>query len=71
MHPIRRYCERHGITQLAFARQVGLSAPFISQLVRGRQKCGRDAGLQIIARVGGEISLERLLTWIGDEDAAA
>jgi len=66
MHPIKHYCEKHGITQRSFAGQVGLSEGFVSQLVHGRERCGREAGLQIVARSGGEISLERLLTWIGD-----
>lgn len=63
MHPIREYCENKGITQKAFAQRVGLSEGFISQLVRGREFCGRAAGLQIVEECGGAISLEALLTW--------
>lgn len=63
MHPILAYCEKHGLTQREFAKQVALSEPFVSQLIRGRERCGRNAGLKIVSRTGGEVSLERLLTW--------
>ncbi len=63
MHPIQRYCKERGITQRAFAEQAGLSEGFISQLISGRDRCGRNAGLQIVAFTDSEISLEELLTW--------
>ena len=71
MHPIRRYCEEHDITQREFAEQVGLSDPFISQLISGRDKCGRNAALQMVAETDGEISLEELQTWNTDGIRAA
>lgn len=63
MHPIKRYCEKHGLNQKEFADAMGLSAGFVSQLITGREKCGRRAGLKIVQRCGGEITLQELLTW--------
>ena len=62
-HPIAQYCNKHEITKLAFARQVGLSEPYICQMISGRDKPGRNAALTIVAKTGGEVPLERLLTW--------
>ncbi len=62
-HPIRRYCEKKSITQQEFADTVGLSGPFISQLISGRDVCGRTAALAIFQKTGGEITLAELLTW--------
>jgi len=63
MHPIKRYCEAHSLTQRVFAARVGLSPSFISQLVLGREHCGRVAGMRIVAATDGEIDLAELLTW--------
>ena len=71
MHPIKRYCNKHGLTQRAFAQQVGLSEGFVSQLVSGRQYCGREAAIQIRDCTDGEISIEKLLTWEPDLKAAS
>jgi len=71
MHPIAQYCQKHEITQAAFARQVGLSEPYVCQLISGRDRCGRNAALKIVAKTGGEVQLERLLTWEPAKDSAA
>lgn len=62
-HPIRRYCTEHGISQKEFAEKVSLSAAFVSQLVNGREVCGRVSALQIIEKTEGEVGLEELLRW--------
>ncbi len=66
-HPIRRYCELHGLTQRTFADIVGFSEGFISQMIRGHDVCGRSAAIQIVKKTGGEIRLEELLTWEADK----
>ena len=63
MHPIRRYCEKHGLRQAHFADRCGLSKPYISQIINGRQKVGANAARDIVAASGGEITFEELLTW--------
>jgi len=62
-HPIKRYCVARRIKQREFARVVGLSEGFISQLILGHEKCGRESALLIVERTGGVIRLEELLTW--------
>lgn len=62
-HPIQTYCKEHGLTQKAFADQVGLSEGFISALIRGRDRCGRNAALKIVGATDGAIDLEELLVW--------
>jgi transcriptional regulator with XRE-family HTH domain len=68
-HPIRRYCEAHDLTQRAFSDLVGLSEGFISQLINGREVCGRKAALLIREKTAGAIGLDELLSW--ESDAAA
>jgi len=51
------------MTQRAFAELVGFSDGFISQLINGHDRCGRNAALQIVERTRGAITLERILTW--------
>ena len=71
MHPIRRYCDEHpspvrvgkSMNQREFAELVGLSQAFISQLISGRDRCGRNAGMVICDKTSGGIGLEELLTW--------
>ena len=63
MHPIKRYCEKRGLSQREFADQVGLSEGFISQLIRGHEVCGRQAALQIHDKTHGAVGLEELLKW--------
>jgi len=62
-HPIRSYCVERNLRQREFAKTVGLSEGFISQLILGRERCGRDAALSIVEKTGGEIDLTELLTW--------
>lgn len=71
MHPIQAYCERHDVSQKAFASQVDLSEGFISQLIKGHERCGRSAALKIVAATDGEIDLLALLSWEAESVRAA
>jgi plasmid maintenance system antidote protein VapI len=71
MHPIQRFLEQEKRTQRAFAREAGLSEGFVSQLVRGHERCGRDAALRIVAASDGAIDLAELLTWEPEQARAA
>lgn len=62
-HPIKQYCEEMEIPQAEFARRMGLSAPYISQIIHGAAEIGRVAAQTIVAKTGGEITLLELLTW--------
>lgn len=62
-HPIRRYCEKHGITQVEFALLVGLSVHYVRQIIGGAHVPGRRAAMRIVEKTGGEIALVELLTW--------
>lgn len=71
MHPIKRYCDRRGIRQRAFAQLVGLSEGYVSQLISGRERCGKHAALKIVQKTGGAVTLEDLLTWEPSEPTQA
>lgn len=71
MHPIKLYCLRHGITQRAFARRADLSDAFVSQVINGAEKCGREAAERIVAASDGEITFEDLFGWSPGPQAAA
>lgn len=62
-HPIKRLCRARGITQKAVAEEVGYTPTFISDLIHGREKCGREAALRFWRTYG--LDLEELLTWEG------
>ena len=63
MHPIKRYCERHDLTQAEFATRVGLSAPFVSEVIRGVYRLGRDGARKVVNATRGELSFDALLGW--------
>lgn len=63
MHPARAYCERHGITQSELARRAGISAPYLSELIHGRERVGAGAARRLRDAMGGEVTLEDLLDW--------
>ena len=62
-HPIKRYCEQHGITQVEFAARVGLSKYYVRQISCGLHIPGARAAKRIVEKTGGEIGLVELLTW--------
>ena len=63
MHPIKRYCTEHEISQRAFAGICGLTPAYISQMVNGHVTPGRIAGETIVRVTGGEIRLSELFSW--------
>lgn len=63
MHPIKVYCERHGLTQAEFAERIGLSAAYVSQVIRGVERMGREAAEKIVAATGGELTFDALFGW--------
>lgn len=70
MHPIKAYCEAHGLTQSEFAARAGLSAAYVSQVIRGIEKLGREAAEKIVAATGGELTFDALFGWRAEEGAA-
>ena len=62
MHLILRYIRRHKMTQVAFARLVGLSPQYVNDLVLGRHVAGRNAAIKIEDGTRGEITVQELLT---------
>ncbi len=63
VHPIKRYCEKRGLLQKEFAEVVGYTEGFISQLILGREVCGRLAAITISQKTGGELTIPELITW--------
>ncbi len=63
MHPIKAYCERHELTQADFAERVGLSAAYVSQVIRGVERMGREAAEKIVAATDGELTFDALFGW--------
>lgn len=56
-----RYLVAVGITQRAFARQIGTSDAFVCQLLRGVRRPSPDVALRISAASGGEVTVAELL----------
>ena len=71
IHPIRRYCRKHDITQSEFAGRCGLSNGYISQLISGRELCGAAGSISISRASDGEISIEELILWGAEQRGAA
>lgn len=63
LHPIRAFCTDKAITQRAFADTVGMTEGFISQLITGRERCGRNAALAIQTATGGVITVSDLFEY--------
>ena len=60
MHPILRYLEAHGKTQAGFARRMGISKSFLSDVVHGRSFLGRKNSCKCVELTGGEVTLAEL-----------
>lgn len=63
MHPIKAYCAAHDMTQADFAQRVGLSAAYVSLVIRGVEKLGREAAEKIVDNTGGELTFDALFGW--------
>jgi len=62
-HPIRVYLEKRGETQSSFAMRVGLSKPYLSQVISGRERLGAEGARKIVKATHGALSFEDLLEW--------
>lgn len=71
IHPIRKYCRKLGITQRQFALTVGFTEGFVSQLINGHEKCGRDAAMNIEQATGKEITVGDLFKFEKKHNSAA
>lgn len=63
MHPVKAYCERHRITQQAFAEKASLSPAFVSQVIRGVEKVGRESASKMVEASDGELTFDALMSW--------
>jgi hypothetical protein len=78
MHPIDRYCERHGIKRAALAKRAGLSPQFLSDVVGARKPpgvkrhrmLGRESAVKLVLATEGELTLDELLMPDNDGDDA-
>jgi DNA-binding transcriptional regulator YdaS (Cro superfamily) len=61
MHPIREFCRKKDITFKDFAGHIGASAPFVSQLIKGRRKPSARLALRIEEATNGAVSRMELL----------
>ena len=60
-HPVRKYLEDVGETQGWLAQKAGLSEGYLSNIVRGRARCGAEAARKLVAASRGALSFEDLL----------
>lgn len=64
VHPIKRYCDRIGISQAEFARTVGITPQWVSQLLKtSGTRVGGETAKTIVEKTGGEISYADLYSW--------
>jgi len=63
LHPIHRYCGEAKISFSEFARKVGFSKGYISQLVNGGKPCSAAAAIRISQYTHGKLGIEELITW--------
>jgi DNA-binding transcriptional regulator YdaS (Cro superfamily) len=61
MHPITEFCRDKNITYRNFARLIGASAPFVTQITGGHRKPSPALALRIEEATGGAVSRMELL----------
>jgi len=68
MHPLRSYCNRHGLRQIHLAAKMGISPQFLNDVLKGRSYLGRRSALKAVEVTGGEVTLADLATWTLEDD---
>jgi DNA-binding transcriptional regulator YdaS (Cro superfamily) len=61
MHPINNFCKQHGICLKQFAGQIKVSAPFVTQITKGKRRPSPDVALRIEQATDGAVTLRELL----------
>ena len=59
---LRDWLYKKGISQTGFARVAGINSCYLSLLMSGRRKAGRDAAQKIDKATNGEINLESIFS---------
>ena len=64
LHPILRYCRRRNLSLAAFAREIGFTHQWVSQITRdsAARPSPEMAGV-ILQKTGGEVSYADLYSW--------
>lgn len=55
------YLAKHEMTQRDLARKAGVSEPHLSDIMRGKKRCGADIARKLSQATGGKVKLETLL----------
>lgn len=62
LHPVRRYLDTTGLTQLNLAERAGIHASRICEVLRGRRRrFSPEAARRIVLATHGAVTLEELL----------
>lgn len=69
-NPLKQWIEKKGITREEFATEVGLSTPFVIDLINGKNSNIKVANLKAIHEFTG-IPYEVLVEWLSDQIDAA
>jgi transcriptional regulator with XRE-family HTH domain len=56
-HPLKVWIEAN-TTQAEFARQVGCSAPYLSDLLKGKRGVSLDLAIAMSEKTGGAVPIE-------------
>ncbi|UWQ30225.1 helix-turn-helix transcriptional regulator [Leisingera sp. M523] len=62
MATLSKYLKRKKIRQKAFAEKVGISAPYLNQILAGKRRPGIDLMEKIQNATGGEVPVSE---WLG------
>jgi transcriptional regulator with XRE-family HTH domain len=63
LHPLTRYRQRHNLTLVAFAAQVGTTAGTISRIETGAKEPSVGMLRQLLAATRGEVSADDIISF--------
>ena len=61
LHPVKKWLTVKEETQQALAERAGLSEGYLSNIIRGKTRCGAAAARKIVDATDGGICFEDLL----------
>ena len=61
MHPIKKFCKERKLTQKELAASAYISAPYLTQIVKGQRRPTPPVALRIQQATGGKVGVLELL----------
>jgi len=63
MHPIKKFCIDKGITLKKLSTDIGISAPYMTEIVKGRKCPSLVIALEFEKKTGGAVTSRDLLIY--------